>query len=193
MSIFQKTGAGIGPLFLFVAPVCTILKFLEDGLLVLLAIRRRSGSRVSLEKELNNEKGLLIVFTGNGKGKTTAALGMAVRAAGHGMRVLILQFIKGAWAYGELQSLGKMEEIEIKPLGTGFTWKKESLEEDRRLAEAGWDEAVSEMKRGYYDMIVLDELNVVLSYGLLPGDMVVRALENRPAGLPHRGYRKKRS
>jgi cob(I)alamin adenosyltransferase len=129
---------------------------------------------------MNNKKGLLIVFTGNGKGKTTAALGMAVRAAGHGMRVLILQFIKGAWAYGELQSLGKMEEIEIKPLGTGFTWKKESLEEDRRMAEAGWDVAVSEMKRGHYDMIVLDELNVVLSYGLLPGEAVVRALENRP-------------
>ena len=129
---------------------------------------------------MNNKKGLLIVFTGNGKGKTTAALGMAMRAAGHGMKVLILQFIKGAWAYGELQSLGKMEEIEIKPLGTGFTWKKESLEEDRRLAEAGWEVAVSEMKRGHYDMIVLDELNVVLSYGLLPGEAVVQALENRP-------------
>ena len=133
---------------------------------------------------MNTEKGLLIVFTGHGKGKTTAALGMAMRAAGHGMRVLILQFIKGAWAYGELQSLGKMEEIEIKPLGSGFTWKKESLEEDRRLAEAGWDEAVSEMKRGYYDMIVFDELNVVLSYGLLTVEAVMDALENRPPG-PH--------
>ncbi len=108
---------------------------------------------------------------------------MAVRAAGHGMRVLILQFIKGTWAYGELQSLEKMEGIEIKPLGTGFTWKKENLEEDRRLAEAGCDAAVSDMKRGYYDMIVLDELNVVLSYGLLPGEAVVQALENRPHGL----------
>ena len=137
-----------------------------------------------MEKKVNNKKGLLIVFTGHGKGKTTAALGMAVRAAGHGMRVLILQFIKGAWAYGELQSLGKMEEIEIKPLGTGFTWEKESLEEDRRLAEAGWDEAVSEIKRGYYDMIVLDELNVVLSYGLLSTEAVVEALANRPFG-PH--------
>jgi cob(I)alamin adenosyltransferase len=146
-------------------------------------IRSQSKKRVSPEKELNNEKGLLIVFTGRGKGKTTAALGMAVRAAGHGMKVLILQFIKGAWAYGELKSLRKLEEIEIKPLGTGFTWKKESLDEDRRLAEAGWDEAVSEMKRGYYDMIVLDELNVVLSYGLLPGETVMRALEDRPPGL----------
>ena len=133
---------------------------------------------------MNNKKGLLIVFTGHGKGKTTAALGMALRAAGQGMKVLILQFIKGAWAYGELKSLGKMEEIEIKPLGTGFTWEKESLEEDRRLAAAGWDEAVAEMKRGYYDMIVLDELNVVLSYGLLSTEAVVEALANRPFG-PH--------
>jgi len=131
---------------------------------------------------VNSEKGLLIVFTGNGKGKTTAALGMAVRAAGHGMRTLILQFIKGSWAYGELRSFEKMEEIEIKPLGSGFTWKKESLDEDRRLAEAGWDVAVSEMKRGYYDTIVLDELNVVLSYGLLSKDVVLEALKNRPPG-----------
>jgi len=121
----------------------------------------------------------LIVFTGHGKGKTTAALGMALRAAGHGMKVLFLQFIKGAWAYGELQSLGKIEEIEIKPLGSGFTWKKENLEEDRGLAESGWEEAVSEIKRSRYDMIVLDELNVVLSYGLLPKEAVVETLKNR--------------
>jgi cob(I)alamin adenosyltransferase len=128
---------------------------------------------------VKSEKGLLIVFTGHGKGKTTAALGMAMRAAGHGMRVLILQFIKGTWAYGELQSFEKIEGVEIKPLGSGFTWKKESLEEDRRLAKAGWEESVSEMKRGYYDMIVLDELNVVLSHGLLLVEPVMEALENR--------------
>jgi cob(I)alamin adenosyltransferase len=128
------------------------------------------------------EKGLLIVFTGHGKGKTTAALGMAMRAAGHGMRVLVLQFIKGAWPYGELQSFGKMKEVEIRTLGSGFTWKKESLEEDRRLAKAGWEETVSQIKRGYYDMIVLDELNIVLSYGLLPSEGVVETLQHRTTG-----------
>ncbi len=132
---------------------------------------------------MSGEKGYLIVFTGNGKGKTTAALGMAMRAAGHGMRTLILQFIKGTWAYGELESFEKIEEIKIKPLGSGFTWKKKGLDEDRRLAEAGWEEAVSEMRRGYYDMIVLDELNVVLSHGLLSRDAVLEALQNRPPGL----------
>jgi cob(I)alamin adenosyltransferase len=128
---------------------------------------------------MDSEKGLLIVFTGHGKGKTTAALGMAMRAAGHGMRVLVLQFIKGMWSYGELLSFGKMEEVEIKTLGTGFTWKKESLEEDRRLAEAGWQVAVSEIESGNYDIIILDELNIVLSLGLLPYERVVEALKHR--------------
>ena len=128
---------------------------------------------------MNPPRGLLIVFTGDGKGKTTAALGMALRAAGHGMRVLVLQFIKGAWTYGELLSLKKIEEIEIKPLGTGFTWKKENLEEDRCLAEAGWREAVSEINRAGYDMIVLDELNIILSLGLLPVKTVLDGLVSR--------------
>ena len=130
-------------------------------------------------EKADSQKGLLIVFTGQGKGKTTAALGMALRAAGHGMRVLVLQFIKGAWKYGELQALEKIDEIEIKPLGTGFTWKKENLEEDRRLAEAGWQEALSRIRGGAYDMVVLDELNIVLSLGLLPVENVLEGLENR--------------
>lgn len=129
------------------------------------------------------EEGLLIVFTGNGKGKTTAALGMAMRAAGHGMPVMVLQFIKGGWPYGELAAFEKMGEVTLKPLGTGFTWKKESLDEDRVLAAAGWEEAVSEINRGHYRMIVLDELNVVLSYGLLPLAPVLDALRNRPPGV----------
>ena len=128
-------------------------------------------------------KGLLIVFTGNGKGKTTAALGMAVRAAGHGMRSLILQFIKGGWRYGELEALQSLPEIKIKTLGTGFTWKKENLEEDRRLAQLGWQEAASEIGHAEYDMIILDELNIVLSYGLLPLDRVLEVLQNRPPQL----------
>ncbi len=128
-------------------------------------------------------QGLLIVFTGNGKGKTTAALGMALRAAGHGMRILILQFIKGAWRYGELNALERFPEIRIKPLGSGFTWNKGNLDEDRRLAHLGWQEAAEEMHRGTWDMIVLDELNNILAYGLLPLDTVVTALRARPSDL----------
>jgi len=128
-------------------------------------------------------EGLLIVFTGNGKGKTTAALGMALRAAGHGMRVLILQFIKGAWSYGELEALKRFAEITIEPLGSGFTWQKESLEEDARLAGSGWERAVAAMKEASYEMIVLDELNYVLSYGLLPLEPVLKAITQRPKKL----------
>jgi len=128
-------------------------------------------------------KGLLIVFTGNGKGKTTAALGTALRAAGHGMRILILQFIKGAWKYGELTSLGRIEEIAIQPLGTGFTWRKENLDEDRELARLGWEKAKYEIGQGKYDMIILDELNYVLSYGLLSLDAVLDTVKNRRKNL----------
>jgi len=128
-------------------------------------------------------RGLLVVFTGNGKGKTTAALGMALRAVGQGLKVLILQFIKGAWSYGELEALKRFEEIEIEPLGSGFTWKKESLEEDARLARSGWERADAAIRESRYDMIILDELNYVLSYGLLPLELVLDGITNRREGL----------
>jgi cob(I)alamin adenosyltransferase len=128
-------------------------------------------------------QGLLCVYTGDGKGKTTAALGMVLRALGQDLRCLVLQFIKGAWAYGELTSLGRLENVRIQPLGTGFTWRKESLDEDRRLALAGWELAAAEISRAEYDLIVLDEINIVLSYGLLPVEEVVPILLGRPEHL----------
>jgi cob(I)alamin adenosyltransferase len=128
-------------------------------------------------------KGLLIVFTGEGKGKTTAALGMALRAAGHGLRVLILQFIKGSWSYGELEALKRFDEITIEPLGSGFTWLKENLEEDARLAKAGWERAVAAMAESSFDLIILDELNYVLSYQLLPLEPVLLTLTKRRRDL----------
>lgn len=128
-------------------------------------------------------KGLIIVHTGNGKGKTTAALGLALRAAGHGMKVLILQFIKGAWSYGELSALERFPEVKIQALGTGFTWAKESLDEDRELARYGWELAATEIRRGDYDIVVLDELNYVLAYGLLPLEPVLDALKDRPRNV----------
>lgn len=133
--------------------------------------------------EFNMSRGLLIVFTGNGKGKTTAALGMALRAAGHGMRTLILQFIKGTWPSGELKALERLEEITICPLGTGFTWKKENLDEDRKRAVAGWQRGADEIRNARYDMIILDELNVVFSYDLLHVEDVLPVLQTRPPKL----------
>ncbi len=124
-------------------------------------------------------KSLLIVFTGKGKGKTTAALGMALRAAGHGMRVLILQFIKGTWRYGELDALKRLPTVTIEPLGQGFTWTRNDPEEDREIARHGWAKAREALRSGDFDLIVLDELNYVLSYGHLDLETVLDDLRHR--------------
>ena len=135
------------------------------------------------------EKGLLIVHTGTGKGKSTAAFGLALRALGNGMRVGVVQFVKGAWKTGErpvLESFG--EKVDMRVLGEGFTWETQDRARDIAAAEAGWA-AAQEMIEGAraeppkYDMLVLDELNIVLRYDYLPLDDVVTALRNRPPDL----------
>ena len=128
-------------------------------------------------------KGLIIVNTGDGKGKTTAALGTALRAAGHGHKVMIIQFMKGAWKYGELEALKLIPQIEILPLGGDFTWKKETLDEDRRLARIAWEKSKQAVSSGNYQMVVLDELNYALGYGLLPVEEVVEFLCHKPPDL----------
>jgi cob(I)alamin adenosyltransferase len=128
-------------------------------------------------------RGLVIVNTGSGKGKTTAALGAALRAAGTGMHVCIIQFLKGSWKYGELESLKKIPEIEILQMGTGFTWEKENLDEDRRLARAAWEKCREAVLSGRYGMVIFDEINYVLSYGLLDEDEVIEFIRQRPAGV----------
>ncbi len=129
------------------------------------------------------KKGLVMVNTGNGKGKTTAALGAALRAAGSGIRVCIIQFLKGSWNYGELESLKKIPEIEIHRMGSGFTWEKESLDEDRALATQAWEKCREVSLSGRFGMVIFDEINYALHYGLLDEDDVIEFLENRPAGL----------
>jgi len=129
-----------------------------------------------------NVAGLTIVFTGNGKGKTTAALGTVLRAAGHGMKILVLQFIKGTWKYGELESLNKLG-VKIETLGRGFTWKQSDLKQDVKLAQSGWEKAKEAILSGEYDLIVLDELSYVLSYEFLAVDDVVHVLETKPERL----------
>lgn len=135
------------------------------------------------------KKGLILVHTGDGKGKTTAAIGLAVRAWGDGFRILILQFIKGSWKYGELATLKALAEadgrIEIRPMGIGFT-RNASLEEmieHRKKAQAALQEAVSEIKSGRWDMVILDEINYALKFGLLEEQEVLTALSQKPAAL----------
>jgi cob(I)alamin adenosyltransferase len=125
-------------------------------------------------------RGLLLVNTGNGKGKSTAAFGIAFRAIGHGLRVSILQFIKGKWKTGELESARRIG-LEIIPTGKGFTWESKNLEEDKALMCEAWSMASKKILSGQYDLIILDELNYVLGYGYLPADEVIRCLQKRPA------------
>src|SRR3989338_6886579 len=111
------------------------------------------------------KKGLVIVHTGDGKGKTTAALGMAFRAAGNGMRVAVVQFIKGKWKYGELESARQLKTpIEIYPMGEGFTWDTNSRARDIEMTSKAWALCKEKMLSGKYDVVVFDEINYVIDY-----------------------------
>ena len=126
--------------------------------------------------------GRVIIYTGEGKGKTTAALGTVLRARGQGLKCLILQFMKGSLDTGELTTLQKLG-VPVRRLGTGFSWTKESWDEDQELAEKGWQEAQAALASSEWDLIVLDEINYVLGYGLLAPEEVALAIKERSEGL----------
>jgi len=129
-------------------------------------------------------KGLLIIYTGPGKGKTTCALGTAFRAVGQGLRVLMVQFIKGSWHYGELDAAKLLgdDKIEIRPMGRGFVkvGGAETDPEDVRLCEQAWQFALEQISSSRYDLVILDEINYVISYGMLDVEKVAAALAARP-------------
>ncbi len=129
-------------------------------------------------------QGLVILYTGDGKGKTTAALGQAVRAVGHGLKVCIIQFIKGKWETGEARAMGKhlTELVEFHTLGTGFTWK----EEEETVREAGrkaWEFAREVVTSDCFDVVVLDELTYLVNYRIVEELEVVDLLGKRPSRL----------
>jgi cob(I)alamin adenosyltransferase len=129
-------------------------------------------------------QGLLIVNTGNGKGKTTAALGQAFRAVGHGFRVCFLQFLKGSWKYGELEAAKRFQDLmEIRALGRGFTWKSEDLNEDIQSARDAWDLAKQVIASGKFKMVVLDELTYLITYGMVAEEDILNTFRNRPPEL----------
>ncbi len=131
-------------------------------------------------------RGLIIVYTGDGKGKTTAALGMAVRAAGYRMRTLMLQFIKGEWKPGELKGAERLApEFELRQMGIGFvTYKpKRPFEEHKEAAEVAWVKSKEEILSDQYDIVILDEINNALRFGLLPVAEVVAFLKEKPPRL----------
>lgn len=135
------------------------------------------------------EKGLLIVHTGKGKGKSTAAFGLAARAIGNDMKVGVVQYVKGKWETGERKVLEAFpDQIDIHTMGEGFTWETQDRERDIRAAENAWEKSkeMIEASRGdnpAYDMVILDELNIVLRYDSLPLGEVVEFLKNKPEKL----------
>ena len=128
------------------------------------------------------EKGLLIIHTGKGKGKSTAAFGMVFRAIGHGMRVGVVQFVKGARHTGERALLEKFPDlVTIRAMGEGFTWETQDRERDVAHARAAWDQARQMIEDPGYAMVLLDELNIVLRYDYLPLAEVIEVLRSKPA------------
>jgi cob(I)alamin adenosyltransferase len=127
-------------------------------------------------------QGLVIVNTGNGKGKTTAALGLLLRASGQGLRVAMFQFIKaksGNW--GE-QRAGRTLGVEIVPLGSGFTWTSDDLERDRGLAREGWEQCRAAIESGDYDLVILDEITYCFTFDWLDLEEILDVLRRRPEG-----------
>ncbi len=151
--------------------------------------RTRKAARDRMLAEKTVEKGLLIVHTGKGKGKSTAAFGLVARAVGNGMKVGVVQYVKGKWETGERGVLEHFpDQVTIRTMGEGFTWETQDRARDIRAAQAAWETSkeMIEACRGddpTYDMVILDELNIVLRYDYLPLDEVVAFLDNRPADL----------
>ena len=125
------------------------------------------------------QRGILIVFTGNGKGKSTAAFGTATRAVGHGKTVGVAQYIKGQWDNGEYNTLQPLG-VEFHIMGTGFTWETQNREADIEAASAVWHESKRMLADPGYDLVVLDELTYMLAYRYLDTQEVIAAIENRP-------------
>ena len=145
---------------------------------------KKKAARDKIMAKKVEEKGLLIVNTGKGKGKTSAAMGMAVRCIAHGMRVGIIQFIKGAMATGERDVFEKFPDLcTIKAMGEGFSWETQDKDRDRAAAQAAWEAAKEMMADPSYRMVILDELNIVLRYDDLDRDEVIRTLAEKRADL----------
>jgi len=147
-------------------------------------MQRRQAARRKVLATKTEERGLLIVHTGPGKGKSTAAFGMVLRCLGHGMRVGIVQFVKGAWATGERTVLTHFPDlVTCRAMGDGFTWDTQDRARDIAAARAAWELAQAMIADPSYRLVLLDELNIVLRYEYLPVDEVVAALRARRRDL----------
>ena len=142
----------------------------------------QAEQRAKAARAVNPRRGLVLVHTGNGKGKSSAAFGVAARALGWGQRVAIVQFIKGAWKTGERRFFSRFpEQLEWRTTGQGFTWDTQDREADSAAARSALAMARELIAGGGFDLVVLDEINVVMSYDYLPPEAVVACLEARAA------------
>ncbi len=128
----------------------------------------------------NIERGIIIVHTGNGKGKSSSAFGMVARALGHGMRVAVIQFIKGSESTGEENFFRRFPEVDYHVMGEGFTWETQDKQRDIEKAKAGWNKAREYLNNPEFDLVILDELNIVLKLNYLNSDEVLDQLLKRP-------------
>ena len=145
---------------------------------------KKKAARDKILATKTEERGLLIVHTGKGKGKSTAAMGLAMRAIGHGMRVGIVQFVKGVWETGERDVLGKFPDlVTITAMGEGFTWETQDRARDIDAAEAAWSRAKEMIADPAYQMVILDELNIVLRYDYIALADVIETLQGKPKDL----------
>jgi cob(I)alamin adenosyltransferase len=145
---------------------------------------KRKAARAKILATKTEERGLIIVHTGTGKGKSTAAFGMVMRCLGHGMRVGIVQFVKGAWETGERQVLQRFPElVTCRAMGEGFTWETQDRARDIAAARAAWEHAKAMIADPAYRLVLLDELNIVLRYDYLSIAEVVDTLRQKPRAL----------
>ena len=151
----------------------------KDELLYKKRMQKRKEIQSERLKKRNLEKGLIIVFTGNGKGKTTASLGMALRTIGHQKKVAVIQFIKGAWTTGEKKALEKFSNyIEWHSLGAGFTWDTQNRNMDEILVKKAWELAKDYMKDDTYKLVILDEINIAIKLGYLNSQEIISFMKD---------------
>ena len=144
-------------------------------------MKKKKAARDKIIATKTIEKGLIIIHTGKGKGKSTAAFGMVFRAIGNGMRVGVVQFVKGKWSTGERKVLDAFAgQVELATMGEGFTWETQDRERDMAAARAAWEKGKSMIADPGLDMVLLDELNIVLRYDYLPVAEIIAALGAKP-------------
>ncbi len=147
--------------------------------------RKRMEKRKEIQtqrvKERNKEKGLIIINTGQGKGKTTAALGMGIRTIGHSHKVAIIQFIKGGWEPGELLALKMFgDKVKFHAFGEGFTWETQDRQKDINLVKSSWITAQSYLENPNYKLIILDEIIVAIKLGYIDENQIIKGINSRP-------------